>query len=121
MKIIFLIIWVVLFLYKRYVPILGIKKIQSIDDLNFRVKDLVLVDTRDYQTSYKNPVNHAICLPLPYLYRHHNEIEGEQVILIVTNRLEKNLSIRILRRKGFNIKGYYIPNNIREGKYLYEI
>lgn len=115
------ILWISLFIYKRYVPVFGLKKVDFRYDLNCTNKNIVFVDTRDFQTSFKNPVEPAFRLPLPYLNRHYKEINGKHVVLIVTDDIEKNLSARILQKKGIKVIGYYMPKIEREEDCLYEI
>src|SRR5699024_6855495 len=115
--------WILFLAFKRYVPILGMKKYPSLNELYKSHKDLALVDIRDFQTSFHDPIEHAYCLPLPYLYRNYQEIKEKQIILIVSDHVERNLSARLLQNKGFKILGYYVPPQImrEENCCLYEI
>jgi len=112
-------IWIIYLIYKRYVPVFGVQNIQSLD--NLCTKGVTLVDIRDFQTSCRDSINQAFCLPLPYLNRHYHEIDNQHVILVVNDQIEKNLSTRILHKKGFKIVGYYRPATVREERRLYEV
>ncbi|WP_077622973.1 hypothetical protein [Sediminibacillus massiliensis] len=94
-----------LFLYKRYMPVRGIGKweLNSITHHD----DVAFVDIRDYQTSYREQAEHILCIPLPYLKRQAGDIPDKDIILIISDRVEKNLSTRILRNKGVRVIGYH--------------
>ncbi|GLY10783.1 rhodanese-like domain-containing protein [Bacillus badius] len=88
-------------LYKRYVPVVGAEEIQCNQN-----EDVQLVDVRDFHEANRNPVSSAIHIPLPYLARQHNEIADKEVIVIVSDKVLRNLSIRQLKKYGFKVKGY---------------
>ncbi|NBJ69428.1 sulfurtransferase [Roseburia sp. 1XD42-34] len=93
-------------LYKRYIPVRGVRSIEK-DKLIAHSNHAVLVDLRDYNTSYKDKFEQALCLPLAYLNRHYQDIPNCSVILVASNNVEKNIASRFLRNKGFSVKGYY--------------
>ncbi|WP_249260755.1 sulfurtransferase [Virgibacillus pantothenticus] len=92
--------------YKRYIPVRGVRSIEK-DKLIAHSDHTVLVDLRDYNTSYKDKLDQALCLPLAYLNRHYQDIPGCSVILVASSKVEKNMATRFLRNKGFSVKGYY--------------
>ncbi|WP_246943702.1 hypothetical protein [Bacillus pinisoli] len=73
---------------------------------------MVLLDVRDYNDSYHSPVKGAVNIPIAYLRRYYEEIPKHNILLIVSNHIEKKAGIRCLRRKGFEVIGYKViqPN-----------
>ncbi|MFS0863579.1 hypothetical protein [Fredinandcohnia sp. 179-A 10B2 NHS] len=90
-------------IFYRYFPVLGI---QCKDITNLQDTNLIVVDVRDYNISYKNPCKSAINIPVAYLERFYNEIPEKRIHIIASTQLEKNVAIRILRRKRFIVTGY---------------
>lgn len=91
----------------RNFPILGL---HYINKKELDLTTLIKVDVRDYNESYKNPVKGAINVPVAYLKRYYLEIPSKDLIVVASNRLEKNVGIRLLRTKGFKVVGYTITN-----------
>jgi hypothetical protein len=91
--------------YNRYFPVSG-AHFTNVKDLN--LDEMKVIDLRDFNDSYKNPINGAVNIPLAYLKRNFNEIPSRDIHLIVSNPLEKNFGIRYLRKKGFRVVGYTI-------------
>lgn len=87
----------------RYLPVWGAscKQILEIDE-----KKMAIVDVRDYNQSYKDAAQTSINIPVAYLSRYFHEIPGQQVHVIAANSLEKNISIRFLRKKGYHVQSY---------------
>ncbi|WP_156972764.1 hypothetical protein [Mesobacillus selenatarsenatis] len=56
----------------------------------------------------KNPVNGAINIPCGYLKRYIKEIPNRHIVIIASNELEKNFGARLLKKYGYNVKGYTI-------------
>jgi hypothetical protein len=54
----------------------------------------------------QNPCQKAIHIPLPYLERQHAEIPYKEVVVIVPDSISRNLSIRQLKKHGYQVKGY---------------
>lgn len=100
-----LMIFIALLLYKRYVPVLGIP---FINRNNLDYDHMVIIDLRDFNISYKDPVKGAVNIPIAYLNRSIAEIPNREVYIIASSSLEKNLGIRLLRKKGFRVVGYTI-------------
>ncbi|MBT2700140.1 hypothetical protein J7E79_22495 [Bacillus sp. ISL-40] len=92
-------------LYNRYFPVFG-AFCTNVKDLN--LDEIKVIDVRDFNDSYKNPINGAVNIPLAYLKRNFNEIPSKDIHLVVSNPLEKNIGIRFLRKKGFRVVGYTI-------------
>ena len=87
-------------IYKRYFPVLGLKYYQ-IGELDFsKVK---ILDIRDYNESYKNPIDGALNIPIGYLKRNINEIPNRDLHLVVSSLIEKNIGVRVLRQKGYRL------------------
>lgn len=102
---------VILFIfYTRYFPISGVPLLHFKD---IEWDKVVVVDLRDYNVSYKHPVNGAINIPVAYLKRHYHEIPNKVVHVVVSSSIEKNIGIRFLRKKGFRVSGYTISTQNR--------
>lgn len=99
--IIFLII-----MYERYFPVYGIPCIEMNNQL--ASKNVIFVDVRDYNDSSNKPIDGAVMIPVAYLSRFINEIPRENIHVIASTTLEKNVGIRILRKQGFKVNSYTI-------------
>jgi rhodanese-related sulfurtransferase len=100
---------ILVILYNRYFPVLGVKcsQLEEVDLTN-----LEILDVRDYNESYKNPIEGALNIPIAYLKRHINEIPQKNLHLVVSSLLEKNVGVRALKQKGYRIVGYsYVSQN----------
>ncbi|MCR8925819.1 rhodanese-like domain-containing protein [Priestia megaterium] len=89
--------------YKRYVPVQGIKKVTTVDCASTTIS---YVDVRHFHEMKQNPCQKAIHIPLPYLERQHEEIPYKEVVVIVPDSISRNLSIRQLKKHGYQVKGY---------------
>ncbi|WP_143060112.1 hypothetical protein [Salinibacillus kushneri] len=96
------------FFYRRHIPVQGVREI---DLQSLTKEDVAIVDTRDFQSSSRNSINQAFCMPLSYLKRHYHEIPEKDVIIVAEDRIEKNLSARILKGRGIQVIGYVLMNN----------
>jgi hypothetical protein len=94
-------------LYIRYFPVWGV---HCLHRKNLNGCSITIVDVRDYNQSYHDPVNNAINIPIAYMKRYYNEISGGKIHIVASDHLEKNISIRFLRRKGYNVVGYTLTN-----------
>jgi len=90
-------------IYTRYFPVRGIEYVSLLDIDEGSVK---LVDVRDYNQSYKDSIQGAINIPVAYFKRNFGEIPGQEIHIIVSSHVEKNISTRFLRRKGFKVTSY---------------
>jgi len=99
------------FSYKRYFPVFGVRYIHFNE---LELDNIKIIDVRDYNESFKDPIEGAINLPIAYLKRHHNGIPNSDIHLVVSSLLEKNIGIRFLRKKRFKVLGYTIikPNTL---------
>lgn len=95
----------VCFLVTRYLPVTGIPKVNG---NNLDTDKVTILDVRDFNDSYKSAINGAINIPVAYLNRSLHELPTNDIYLVVTNSLEKNISARLLRKKGFRISGYIL-------------
>ncbi|RDY72047.1 rhodanese-like domain-containing protein [Halobacillus sp. SY10] len=103
-----------LFLLHRYLPVSHVKKM-NMSEITAKNDGMVVpVDTRDYQTSSHDKMEHAVCLPLAYLERHHQDIPQRPIVLVCSDEVEKNLAARLLKRKGYEVIGYTIPAKHQE-------
>lgn len=92
-------------LYKRHCPVLGVEYIQHVESAPSKS---IIVDVRDYQTAMMEPIGEAIHIPVAYLKRNQQTIEKKPIHLIASNAVDKNLSIRFLKQKKFNVESYSI-------------
>jgi hypothetical protein len=99
---------IVIMLYKRYFPVLGVncRQLKELD-----LSTMVILDLRDYNESYKSPIEGAINIPLAYLKRNFHEIPNINLHLVVTSLLEKNIGIRDLKGKGYRVVSYSLISN----------
>lgn len=95
-------------IYQRYCPVRGVecKEISSTIQTSTEI-----VDLRDYNLSYKNPVKDAKNIPIAYLHRFIHEIHAKEVHIIIDNHFDKNMGIRLLKKKGIKVSGYTIMNS----------
>lgn len=100
-------ITMLIMLYKRYFPVLGLKY-YPLGELD--LTELEILDVRDYNESYRTPVEGSLNIPLGYLKRHINEIPPRDLHLVVSSLLEKNVGARDLRKKGYQVVRYSIVN-----------
>jgi len=93
-------------MYERYFPVYGI----PCKDMNdpHATKNIIFVDVRDYNDSSNKPIEGAVMIPVAYLSRFVNEIPRENIHVIASTTLEKNVGIRMLRKQGFKVNSYTI-------------
>ncbi|WP_419888277.1 hypothetical protein ACN6MT_23310 [Neobacillus niacini] len=104
--------------YKRYFPVLGVK-CHPLSELD--LSQIEILDVRDYNESYKNPIDGAINIPISYFKRNMHEIPHKELHLVVSSLLEKNIGIRTLQKKGFRVVGYTFVRNHELNKCPLEI
>jgi hypothetical protein len=100
------VLFVVYSMFYRYFPVKGIHCIppeKIIIDNN-----LTLLDVRDYNVSSSDTVTNALNIPYAYLKRYYREVSGKSIVLIVSDPLLLNVSVRYLRRKNIQVVGYYL-------------
>lgn len=88
-------------LYKRYVPVSHVPCTESGND-----PGLTVVDIRDYNNKAIDINCDSAEIPYAYLRRFYNEISPGKIHVIASDRLELNLGIRFLRKKGFQVVSY---------------
>ncbi|WP_157796429.1 hypothetical protein [Bacillus sp. FJAT-45037] len=98
-------------LYKRYLPVIGLRctpiaKVQN--------SVHVLLDVRDFPLSYHSNVSEALSIPLAYLKRNYAQLEGKSIVLIGSDKVEIHLSARFLKSKRINVTGYAIMKNKKQ-------
>jgi rhodanese-related sulfurtransferase len=89
--------------YQRYIPVVGVKKVTSCQE----VESAILIDVRDFHEVKTKPCEDALHIPLPYLKRQYGDIPKNEVVIIVSDAVLKNLTVRQLSRKGVRVKGYW--------------
>ncbi|MGG3798712.1 hypothetical protein [Metabacillus fastidiosus] len=95
------------FLYARYFPVWGVP---CMNEPSSSINCLTVVDVRDYTQSYKDSDHESVHIPVGYLKRYFYEIPGGEVHIIASDSLERNISIRFFRRRGFNVTGYTLTD-----------
>ncbi len=90
--------------YNRYFPVKNVpcKKDGSKD------QNATILDIRDYQVSSKDLSFKTLNIPYSYLKRNNNKISKNKIHLIASDRVELNLGLRYLLRKGFEVSSYEI-------------
>lgn len=96
-----------IFLYNRYTPVSGINHVDQKEIKN----NVTFIDIRDFNESYHAPIPGAVNIPVGYLKRYYQGIPGNDLYVIASGKLERNIGIRFLRKKGFHIIGYSIPRD----------
>lgn len=110
-------VWVGYLLYTRYFPVRGVKCVNKTELKN----KATIVDLRDYSESAKEVVIGAIALPIAYIKRHHHGLPQREIYVVASDRVERNIGIRLLQRSGHRVAGYSIINDpCRCKKYLAE-
>lgn len=89
-------------IYKRHVPV---RQVQECLPQKLNV-GTAIVDVRDYNDSYKSPTPNALNLPIAYLVRHVHELPKKPLHIIASTQLEKNMSVRIIRKAGYEVRSY---------------
>jgi len=95
------------FLFFRYYPIYGL---HDIDKAEIEINSQFVIDVRDYNEAYKDLVDPGINIPIAYLKRYYSEIPNKDLVVVASNCMERNVGVRILRKKGFKVIGYTIPS-----------
>jgi len=70
-----------------------------------------IIDLRDYNQSSKFSIPGSINIPVAYLNRFSTDIPNRKLYIIASNNLERNVGIRLLRRKGFQVIGYTLAGH----------
>ena len=102
-------------IYNRYIPVLRMSYLE-ISDIS-KESSRIIIDIRDYNVGYNQPIKEAINIPVAYLNRYYEEIPCQTIHLISSNALEKNVGTRILRKKGFKVVSYSLCEDICDKSY----
>lgn len=89
-------------LFRRYFPIKGITCKNRIGD-----KDVVILDIRDYNEKGMLK-NVTMQIPYAYLRRYYTEIPDQSLHVVASNRMDLNLRVRFLLRKGHSVSSFEI-------------
>jgi hypothetical protein len=92
-------------LYKNFFPTV-VKCISP--DLIESNEETLIVDLRDYHIAAKFPIKEAFVLPFAYLKRYHKQLKGKKLYVVAPDTVVRNLSIRFLKGKGYEVLGYCI-------------
>ncbi|MFP7230870.1 sulfurtransferase [Bacillus subtilis] len=98
-----LIIVIIIATYKRYYPVTGISCINKDE---FETKDMTILDIRHYNdvANFSNDI--TLNIPYAYLKRFYLEIPCDKIHIIAHDRVELNLGVRFLKRKGIHVNSY---------------
>jgi hypothetical protein len=95
---------VTIIIFKRYFPILGLKCMIRGE---FDIKNVKVIDVRDYNDSYKEPIPGAINIPIAYLNRFYPEIPNVDLYIVASDKIEKNMGGSNITEKGFSDNWLY--------------
>lgn len=98
---------ILVFFYIRYYPAGNVKCTKTIHS---SADSIEIVDVRDYNQSYKDPIPGATNIPFAYMKRRYRDITNSNIHLVASDYLEKNLSIRFLQKRGFHVTGYTLTD-----------
>jgi len=99
-------------LFQRYVPVIQAPYIENVHQAD---NEHAVIDLRDYIASSHSPMKGAYEIPLAYLKRNIEKIPNQKVIVIASDSVEKNIGVRVLKRRGFEVIGFYYQHeNINE-------
>lgn len=96
-----------IFIYNRYFPVRGIRCSKMPEQ---ELSKIDVVDLRDYNESYKDPIPGAMNIPIAYLNRYYMEIQHKNIHVIASDKMQRNFGIRVLKQKGFQVTGCTIAN-----------
>ncbi|WP_125561084.1 hypothetical protein [Salibacterium salarium] len=103
-----------IFFYQRWMPVFGVKCAplpkQPLPD------NTVVLDIRDYQDADRFPVKDAHTLPYPYLKRHIQTIDANQIFVVAPDKVSRNLSIRLLQKHGRIVTGFAVVSGDETSK-----
>ncbi|MBU3573574.1 sulfurtransferase [Priestia aryabhattai] len=98
--------------YRRYYPV---KRIQCMCASEAKERGRTVIDIRHYHEVHDSN-RLVILIPYAYLKRFYSEIPQGSVHLIAGDRVELNLGVRFLRKKGFEVSSYELAACKRKGK-----
>ena len=94
-------------IYNRYFPVKSVPYIKN----GCKNQNATILDIRDFHISSKDHADETLKIPYSYLRRYNNEISNHKIHLIASDRVELNLGLRFLLRKGFNVGSYEIMDS----------
>ncbi|AIE61115.1 putative membrane protein [Bacillus methanolicus MGA3] len=109
------IFFLVVSMYKRYYPVKGVPCIEKENGLTDN--HITLLDIRDYNEIATGSVPNSMNIPYAYLKRFYQEIPHHKIHVIASDKLELNLGLRFLKRKGFEITSYELTKCRCNNKY----
>ncbi|MFD2705017.1 hypothetical protein [Salibacterium lacus] len=95
-----------IFFYQRWIPVFGVRCAPLPEQP--LPEGSIILDVRDYQEADHLPVKNAHLLPYPYLKRHIQTIEAQQVFVVAPDKVSRNLSIRLLHKHGRSVSGFAV-------------
>nr|WP_254149476.1 sulfurtransferase [Bacillus subtilis] len=98
-----LIFVIIIATYRRYYPITGISCIHK-DKL--KAIDMTILDIRHYNDVPNFSDDIILNIPYAYLKRFYLEIPRDKIHIIARDRVELNLGVRFLKRKGIHVNSY---------------
>ncbi|MFC3886265.1 sulfurtransferase [Bacillus songklensis] len=104
-------------IYRRYYPVKGVPCIETESD--WWNDTNTILDIRDYNEAARDLHSDSVNIPYAYLKRFYTEIPQGKIHVIAANKLELNLGLRFLMRKGFNVASYELkecPCNQKQKK-----
>ncbi|WP_216828576.1 hypothetical protein [Alkalihalobacterium elongatum] len=113
----FVLIFIFILFYRRFVPVRGVKCTNP-EHVKEGTKTL---DIRDYHIASHAPIAGATNIPFAYIKRYYQPFIGSEVVIISNDVVAKNLCIRFLKQKGVHVTGYYISNPDQQEKGFAEL
>ncbi|WP_147532874.1 rhodanese-like domain-containing protein [Bacillus marasmi] len=108
------IVIIAVYLLSRYLPVNGI---QNVKWTEINLDEVTILDVRDFNESYKSSLHGAVNIPVAYLNRSLKELPLKEIHLVAASTLEKNISARLLRKKGYRVSSYtLLPTNYSSPK-----
>ncbi|MBO9130229.1 sulfurtransferase [Bacillus sp. 165] len=109
---------VAVMLYRRYFPV---RSVPCVHQHIQTTKDVIILDIRDYNDEGIDN-DGTMQIPYAYLPRYYNEIPKQPIHVVARNKLDCNLCLRFLTKKGFKVQSYSLtecPCNSKETIYPY--
>jgi len=112
MQVIFVlfIIYVIYVFIQRYVPVYNTSYMGAFQNAQ---NAFTVIDLRDYIIAAHSPVKGAYEIPLAHLKRHTDQIPNNKIVVVASDPVEKNIGVRMLKRKGFDVVGFHYPEKNR--------
>ncbi|UYY96822.1 sulfurtransferase [Peribacillus frigoritolerans] len=82
------------------------KGIHCIKKNKLKDSTIIVLDIRDYNETSKYPEDYTLNIPFAYLKRFYMEIPQGKIHVIAEDKLELNLGLRFLIKKGFSINSF---------------